>query len=427
MDGAPAPNLDEERNRHAAGWRGHTAAPQQGTPGSGTSAGINLVPGSEDDGWNIPPPVTLGDGTSVQLFKDGEALHAAYAAILAARRRVCLEVYIFRSDPTGRAFAEVLSQRARDGLAVYVIYDSFASIGSDREMFRSMRQAGVRLAEFHPIRPWQCRYSWRPFNRDHRKLLIIDDDTCGLGGLNVGGEYAGSWVVPTKQSFSPWRDNAIGLRGPATRILLTTFARMWRYANHAGKLRNSELVHNAYEGDFGVIASVPTRLSPLKPLRKMLQEARSSIDLTMSYFAPPDELIEELCRASARRRVRVRLMLPGMGDVKLLMIAAQSFYETLLNAGVEVYERQGAVLHAKTMCVDQHTTVIGSTNLDQRSIEYNCELSAIIRNSQFGRQMHDLFENDICYARRISPGEWRRRPTWDRFVQWAVKRARYLL
>jgi len=158
----------------------------------------------------------------------------------------------------------------------------------------------------------------------------------------------------------------------------------------------------------------------------MLREAKQSVLLTMSYFAPPDELMEELCRA-ARRRVKVRLMLPAQGDVPLLMIAARSFYERLLQAGVEIYERQGAILHAKTLCIDEYTSIIGSTNLDYRSIEYNCELSVIIRNSEFGRQVKLLFENDVCYAERITMNQWRRRPMRDRVVQWAVHRARYLL
>jgi len=392
----------------------------------GASPGVNIEPGSLDDGWRVPDPITLGDGTSVQLFKDGEALHAAYSAIRHAKKRICLQVYIFRSDPTGRAFARLLAAKARDGMPVYVIYDALGSIDSSPAMFQEMAAAGVRLAVFHPIRPWRCRFSWRPFNRDHRKLLLIDDDIAGLGGLNVGGEYAGSWVVPSVLTSSPWRDNAVGLRGPSARLLLIPFARMWRYIEVGGKLRTAEFLYNLDGGDFGILATVPTRRTPLAPLRQILEDARRSILLTVSYFAPPDELIDSLCRA-AQRGVRVRLMLPGECDVRLLLIAARSFYERLLNAGVEVYERQGAVLHAKTMCVDGRIAVVGSTNLDYRSIEYNCELSVILRNAEFGSQLDDLFEHDVRFARQITQGEWRHRPWNDRLVQWAVRSARYLL
>ncbi len=419
MDGT----AEQARGQVAGRWQPPVAMPHDR---AGTSAGINIEPGSNDDGWIVPPRIRLADGTSVRFYKDGEALHAGYDAIAAAKRRICLEVYIFRSDPTGRAYADLLSRKAQQGLPVYLIYDAVGCFESDGAMFERMSAAGVRLGCFHPVKPWECKYSWRPFNRDHRKLLIIDDEIAGLGGLNIGGEYAGSWVVHSAAVEPPWRDNAIGLRGPAARLLMMAFARTWRYVQHGGKLRGVELLHNVDQGDFGILASVPTRSSPLTALRRVLREARSSILLTMSYFAPPDDLIDELCRA-ARRGVRVRLMLPGRIDVKLLLVAARSFYEKLLTAGVEIYERQGAVLHAKTLCVDDYTTIIGSTNLDYRSIEYNCELSVIIRNQPFGQQMRDLFENDVRYARRIGLSEWRRRPRWDRFVEWAVDRARYLL
>src|SRR6476661_1615512 len=139
--------------RQVAAVRAHAA------DGAGTSTGINIEPGSEDDGWVVPQPVRLHDGTLVQLYKDGEALHAAYAAIQHARRRICLEVYIFADDPTGRAFAELLCKKAQEGVRVYVVYNSFGSINSDPNLFRQMARAGVRVEEFHPIRPWEGRFS----------------------------------------------------------------------------------------------------------------------------------------------------------------------------------------------------------------------------------------------------------------------------
>jgi cardiolipin synthase len=172
---------------------------------------------------------------------------------------------------------------------------------------------------------------------------------------------------------------------------------------------------------------VPTPRSPLVPfLGNLVRSARKSLDLTIAYFAPSDAVIAELIAAS-RRGVRVRLMLPGLCDVQLVRFAAHAFYETLLGAGIEIWERQGAVLHAKTMVVDEEISVVGSTNLDYRSIEFNCELSAVIRSNEFGEQMADLFEHDMQYARKIHLNEWRRRPWRDRIVQWVASRARYLL
>lgn len=403
----------------------------QGCEGdAGTSSGVNIAPGSDDDGWTVPNPVVLADGTRLQLYKDGEALRAAYEAIRGAKRRICLQVYIWANDDTGRAFAELMSTKAQEGVRCYVIYDSFGSIATDREIFHRMRKAGVNVQEFHPIRPWEGRYSWRPFNRDHRKVLIIDDQAAGLGGLNVGGEYAGSWVVRSKQmQCELWRDNAMGIVGPGARHFLQSFANTWNYVIRGGRIGRAELLHNCRfeEGELGVMASVPAARSRVTPLaHELITGARESIELTMAYFAPPDELIDDLC-AAARRGVRVRLMLPAKCDVKLLITAARSFYETLLMAGVEIYERQAVVLHAKSLVVDHERVAIGSTNLDYRSIEYNLEISALVKSKEFGEQVHDLFEHDVRYAKRITSSEWRKRPYLDRFGQWAVNRARYLL
>jgi cardiolipin synthase len=410
---------------------GLTAPPEaeEATNSAGLmNPGINTCPGSEDDGWIAPAPVTLSDGSQVQLYKDGEALHAALGAIRAAKHLICLEVYIFASDPTGQAFADLLCAKAREGVRVYVIYDSFGSVYSDPRMFERMRKSGVRLEEFHPIRPWDSRYSWRPVNRDHRKVLVIDGRIAGIGGLNIGGEYAGSWVAPSSAgSCDAWRDNAVSIVGPAARLFLNAFARSWHYVIHGGRIRRAEYSAQLEAGDLSVLASVATLDSPLRPnLCRLMRSARQSIYMTMAYFAPDDTLIEELYRA-ARRGIRIRLMLPSRSDVPLVRVAARSFYETLMESGIDVYERQGVILHAKTLVIDGKTTVMGSANLDYRSIEYNNEISAMIHSEVFGRQMHGLFENDIKFARKIELVEWRRRPRWDRFVQWAVSRARYLM
>ena len=383
---------------------------------AGTSTGVNIVPGHDDDGWEVSPPVRLADGSRLQLFKDGEALHAAFEAIKHARRRICLEVYIFASDDTGQAFAKLLSKKAQQGVAVYVIYDSFGSMASDRRMFAAMQRAGVHLSAFHPIRPWEVKFGWRPFNRDHRKLLVIDDDIAGLGGLNIGAEYAGSWIVRlAPKQGDAWRDNAISVVGPSARPLLKSFANTWRYINTGGRISRAQLIHNVngfgLEGSeddadiapdtLGIVASVPTLHASLAgSLERLIHDARTSVEVTMAYFAPSDDFINSLVKA-ARRGVRVRLMLPSVCDVHLLLTAARSFYETLMNAGVEIYERRAVVLHAKSMVIDSRISVVGSMNLDYRSIEYNCELSAVVHSEKFGQQMHQLFEHDMGFADRI--------------------------
>ncbi|HTW95789.1 MAG TPA: phospholipase D-like domain-containing protein [Tepidisphaeraceae bacterium] len=371
--------------------------------------------------WTTPEPVELADGSRLHIYKDGAALAAALEAIHRARRLIGLEVYIFRGDQTGQAFANALCDRARRGVRVFVIYDSFGSFDTDPQIFERMRSAGVRVIEFHPMWPWNCHHAWRPANRNHRKLLIVDDTIAGMGGLNIGDEYAGSGATLR------WRDSAMAVVGPSSRPLLHAFARTWHYCRHGGRIRQAQYVYQTdpRQETMGVMASVPTTNSRLRPwLCGLLRKAQWSIELTMAYFAPDDDLIRELCRAG-QRGVRIRLLVPGRTDHPLLQAAGRSFYETLMNAGAEIYEWRGEMMHAKTLIVDRQITVMGSANLDHRSIEYNLEISAIIHSRAFGQQMTRLFEFDTQQARTISLETWRYRPFTDRIVQWAVSRARY--
>ncbi len=398
---------------------------------TGIARGLNIQPGADDDGWEVPPPVCLGDGTVVRLLKDGEALRVWYDAIGKAKRSIFLESYIFAADGTGNAFRGLLIQKVREGVRVYVIYDSFGSHETPREFFTGMQREGVNVREFHPIAPWRCSFSWRPFNRNHGKLLIIDGNSAGLGGLNIADDYGGSWVSG-KEDANPenlWRDCGIGMEGPGVAALSASFLRTWMYVSRGGRFARALMSHNldGSDGPVGVLASVPTMGSPVsRLLSKLLREARKSIDLTSAYFAPGDELVSLLCRA-ARRGARVRLMLPANTDARIMLTAARSFYEQLLAAGVEVYERQYVKLHAKTLSIDGEISLLGSTNFDYRSIDYNCEITAVLRSREFGGQMLRLFEHDVKFSSRISSGEWRHRPLRDRLAQWVVKRSRTLL
>ena len=401
--------------------------------------------------------MTLANGTRLQLYKDGQGLLAAFRAIKHAKIRVCVEVYILRNDETGNAFIRLLCEKAREGVAVYCILDSFGCNPS-RGHFNLLRASGVRVQEFHPIRPWETNFGWRPWCRDHRKLLFVDDDIAGMGGLNIGNEYAGNWVAPnTKPDSELMRDTAMGMVGASARPIFDAFMANWNYCRTGGRIQRAQVIFNlnlirpskgnrlgkqkpfspdlpsrlladeAMLGSVGMLASVPTLASPLRPfLYSLLTQSTRSVWLVMAYFAPDDELVNHLCDA-ARRGVDVRLVFASASDQPLLTIAARSFYEKFLDAGVKVYERNNVMLHAKTLTIDGVYALMGSTNLDYRSIELNLELSCLIRSEEFVRQVDQLMDHDIRFSTQFDRETWRKRPRFDRFVQWLVSRARYLL
>jgi cardiolipin synthase len=275
----------------------------------------------------------------------------------------------------------------------------------------------------------------------------------------LGTRYAGKWVARLAK-FDPktlWRDAGVGLTGPAVRQYIRCFARAWRHAQTGGPVRQTFFAGNlrlprpakgrrfgkarhydppradepadvlAPGHGHGLLAIAPSFMSVLRPaLRLMFATCRRRAWLTMAYFAPDDGLIEAMC-AAARRGVDVRLMLPQRGDPKVLAWAAQSFYSTLMAAGVRVFERREALLHQKSIVFDGNLTIIGSTNLDYRSIELNLESSAILQSPALARQMEQLFEHDMAFATEIDSATWRQRPLIDKFVQAVIYRVRYLL
>lgn len=396
---------------------------------TGIAPGETLAVGSNDGGWITPPPVELAEGSILRFYKDGQGLRAMYELVKSAQHSILLESYILAGDATGRAFLDLLASKAHAGVRVHVIYDSFGSYHTPLELFAKLRQAGGHVLEFHPMNPYRCRFSWRPANRDHRKLIVVDGKTAILGGINIADAYAGSWVGNPLKLSERWRDGSVSLEGPAVTVLTSTFIHIWLYATRGGRFQKALLAENldGSKGPVGILASVPTMDSPLAGLlQNLLRGAKQSIDLTSAYFAPAGNLVQQLCLA-ARRGVQVRLMLPSRTDSLLMVTAARSFYEQLLTAGIMVYERQHVKLHAKSLVVDGSTTLLGSTNLDYRSIQYNCELAIILQSATFGAQMTNLFEHDIAYSHRIHASAWRHRPRLDRVVQWAVNRSRYLL
>ena len=426
--------------------------------------GLNIRPGADDDGWETCPTIELCCGTRMHLYKDGEALGRIFEILRRAEKQILIETYIWAGDGTGEAFANLLCEKAEAGVQVFVIYDGFGSMLTPREPLDRMKASGVHVVEFHPPRFWQCRWRWRPFNRDHRKLFVVDNKIACVGGLNIGTRYAGKWVDPdaTPNPARMWRDAGVGVSGPAARHFAEAFRRTWDYCldrghidqtlytrgidigrrakgHRLGKVRESlrrdrRQTPGVYPetviergSDVAFLGTSPTFASPLRPvLYRLLRDARRSIDLTTAYFAPDDELIEGLCRAG-RRGVRVRLLFAGRTDVPAVKIAGRSFYNRLMDAGAEIWERQGCMLHQKTIVIDGNVSVIGSTNLDYRSIEFNLELSIMIRSPDFAERLSHMFDLDTQYSEKIDPALWRERPTRDRIVQWAISRMRYFL
>lgn len=361
-------------------------------------------------------PHVLLDGNQVRLLRDGsEAFPAMLNAIEQAQEEINLEMYWFASDRTGLEFSEALSRAARRGVQVYLVYDAIGSLEANPLMFAAMRRAGVKVCEYNPIAPWRSHFRIARVNhRNHRKVLVVDNRLAFTGGINLGDAWASR-----EAGGQNWRDDMIAVEGPAAAQFRELFFQTWKrfegsdpdalnrppprtppprgdaiirvLANHY--LRDRRVIQRAY-------------------LRAVFQ-ARRRVYITNSYFLPDRRVLRALLGA-ATRGVDVRIIVPALCDVLSVKLASQGTYETLLEAGVRIFEMQERGLHSKTAVVDSHWITIGSYNLDHRSWRFNLEINAEIRDAHLAKEMEAQFHRDLGFSKEIHLEEWQKRSTGRR-------------
>lgn len=368
-------------------------------------------------------PVDLYRGNTAQLLVDGPATFAAMKpAIEAARHRVLVESYIFEDAGIAADIATLLLRRAAAGVQVSLVYDSLGSLGSSPAFFAQLAAGGVMVCEFNPVRPWQGLLPWNPNHRDHRKLVVVDDEQAFTGGINFSRVYASGSFGRRSDRDNPasrrgWRDTHIALRGPVVAALAQTFQRTWRAQRCPGTPADAPAAARPAPGQrlVQVLAASPDdgQHRIYRSLLAAIDASQRSVHLTMAYFAPGADMVQALADA-ARRGVDVVLVLPGRSDFAPVLHAGRAHYQALLVAGVQIHELQAALLHAKTAVIDGVYSLVGSSNMDWRSFDDNSELDVGVLGDDFGQAMEAMFGRDRAAAVAITPEAWARRGLGDR-------------
>jgi cardiolipin synthase len=372
-------------------------------------------------------PLLLGN--KVKLLQDGaETYPAMFAAIRSARDHINLESYIIEDDEVGHQFAELLLERQARGVQVNVIYDSVGGISTPKAFFDRLRAGGIAVLEFNPVNPFASMTPWLINNRDHRKLLVVDGRIAFIGGINISSVYSGGSVSTSAskpvKTENPWRDTDLQLEGPVVGELQKLFMDTWQ------KQKGKPLAAKDY---FPVLQAVGNEIvrsigsTPDDPFSLMylalisaIGNAEKQVYLTNAYFVPDPQFLKALTDAAARG-VEVRLILPSRSDSALVFHAGRSNYSDLLKGGVQIYEREGAVLHSKTSVIDGVWSTVGSSNLDWRSFTDNDEVNAVVLGRDFAQQMLAAFARDLEASRAIDPQKWEQRSFEVRLKEWASR------
>jgi cardiolipin synthase A/B len=346
------------------------------------------------------------------LTSGGEALAAMLAAIAAASQSIRLEMYLFHPSPVADSFRAALLEARRRGVRVQVLLDAFGAMPLPDGYWEEFRVAGGQVRRFNPS-------GLKRFGvRDHRKVLVCDDNLAIIGGVNIGTEYIGDGVE------AGWCDLGLQIRGALAGELAVASDEMFDRAGQKHKplarLRKSAAQRAVLFAGGEILLTAPGRNSRIKrALTHDLRRARQ-VAIVCPYFLPPGRLVRRMTRL-ARRGSKVQLILPGKSDILLSRLAAQSFYHKLLRSGVEIYEYLPQILHAKLFLID-NIVYVGSSNLDSRSLTINYELMLRVSDSKLADEGRKIFARIKSHSRRVELEHWRSsRTIFDR-VQARVAR-----
>jgi len=386
---------------------------------------------------NAGSPLVLGN--KLTLLQNGPATYQAmFAAIRGAKDHINLETFIFDDDEAGQKFSELLLERQAAGVQVNVIYDSVGGLMTPAAFFDRLRAGGIRVLEFNPVNPLAGNKSeWLLNNRDHRRQLVIDGRIAFTGGINISDTYSSAPGKRRKKKPGEddkptvgWRDTHIRIEGPVVAEFQKLFMESWARQKGERLAARNYFPKLKAQGDEIVraIGSTPADPDSLIYLTLMsaISQAELEVHLTIAYFAPDPQMLKALIDA-ARRGVEVSLVLPSYTDSWPIFHLGRSYYTRLLKGGVRIYERRGAVMHAKTACIDGVWSSIGSTNTDWRSFLHNDEINAVILGRGFAAQMEAMFAQDLAESQPIALERWRDRGLMNRFKEWTARLGAYWL
>ena len=343
---------------------------------------------------------------AVEFYTDGyQFFPALLQAIKGATNHIHLDPYIIADDPLGRLVSDALIAKAREGVEVRLIYDDVGCWRVPERFFDRMRQAGVKVRSFMPVR--FPAFTSKVNYRNHRKIVVIDGRIGFVGGMNLAERYVRGF------SWGIWRDTHLLLKGKAVHGLQTAFLLDWYFVDRT--LITSARYFPKLDNPGTSLVQIVTS-EPVGPWREIMQGlvkavsgARKYFYIQTPYFLPTESMLIAM-QTAALSGVDVRLMLPYRADSRLTHLASRSYLADVLRAGVKVYFYQKGFLHSKLMVSDDLLSTVGSTNMDFRSFEHNFEANAFIYDTETALQMREIFLQDQRDCQLISLKNWEKRP-----------------
>lgn len=366
------------------------------------------------------------DNKITLLFNGEDTFSTMRSTLESARNHIHLEYFTFEDvDLGGITLKALLLDKLSKGVNVHIIYDAIGSISTPPELFETLKKAGAKITIFHPVKADTITLINQ---RDHRKIMVVDGKVAILGGVNLSKTYQskGSLRFFSKKKLpelnqADWRDTDVLVAGPVVANIQQVFLEHWDEAQPLDETSFFPPLSKQGEQFLRVIATPATKRkntdSPYYlTLVAAIESAESHIVLNSAYFVPT-EAQEDALAAAAERGVKVSLLVPSLSDSMLAINVQRSHYARLLKHGVEIYEIQDQILHAKMISIDGVWSVIGSSNFDYRSAGINAEIDVVILDNQTAKILESRFQEDLKSAKKIELQEWQNRSLWQKLKQ----------
>lgn len=396
-------------------------SPFRGPRGGGGSAQRTRALGGADPAAHRRVLETLTgvpatDGNRVAVLRNGEQIFPAMlGAISAAQRTIDLMTYVYWRGGIARRMAEVLGERARAGVRVRLVVDAFGAKPMDDALVAGLSQAGAVVEVFRPLRGWKV---WKWNMRTHRRVLVCDEQVAFTGGAGIAGEWEGNARNPRE-----WRDTHFRVEGPAVDGVHAAFLSDWLELDHPIVTEADRFPEHGRRGSSSVqvlrAASQPGWNDVAVALAGLLVVARRRIRVTSAYLRLPRYFLS-LLREAVRRGVDVDVLVPGRHcHPAHYRWAAEYHYEDLLDGGVRVWHYQPTMHHAKIVTVDGLVSLVGTTNLDARSLAINEQVGLLVHDADVTAELDGHFEEDLGHSERVDPAAWAHRGTRQRLREQA--------
>ena len=358
-------------------------------------------------------------GNKIDVLLNGEqTFPAMLKAIRGARKSITYAQYLYQGGAIAYELAEAFAERCRAGLTVKLLLDSHGGGKIPEDIPQLLTDAGCQLEWFRRVKLFQFITPWELLNynyRNHRRILVIDGTLGFTGGHGVAEEWTGDGRTDGK-----WRDTDVRVEGPIVQQLQAAFVESWR--DTTGHILGGDLYFPPLK-PVGKVNAQVVKSSPLGGtyesymlLLLSISSARKSIHLSNPYFLP-DERMQEALLDAVKRGVSVVVLTPGKIDHKLVYWASRRGFEPLLLGGIQIYEYQVALMHAKTMVVDGVWAHVGTTNLDNRSFALNEEINLIAYDRAVAGELEKAFADDLKHSKKLTYEDWKARPWREKFLE----------